>query len=117
MWESKKKLLHTLFYITWDSHRKGHEMKKNTQHIRILIYFETHKFITQLDAYRDLGITKLATRISELKQMGYLFDQEMIEVENRYGETTRVMQYSFVGRMVDLDTFIPAREVLKALAA
>lgn len=112
-----KKLLHKLFYITGDSHRKGHMMKKNTQHIRILMYFETHRFITQADAYRDLGITKLATRISELKQMGYLFEQEMIEVENRYGEITRVMQYSFIGRIDEYNTFTPAIDVLKALAA
>lgn len=110
-----KQSLHTLFYITGDSRKKGANMK-NTQYYKILDFFKTHKYITPMDAFRFLGITKLATRISEMKRMGYLFAQEMIEVANRDGASVRVMQYEFVGR-IDNGEFMPAKEVLERLAA
>ena len=111
----QKQRLHTLFYITGDSRKKGANMK-NTQHYKILDFFKTHKYITPMDAFRHLGITKLATRISEMKRMGYLFAQEMIETVNRDLETVRVMRYEFVGR-IDNGEFVPAKEVLERLAA
>lgn len=110
-----KQSLHTLFYITGDSRKKGANMK-NTQHYKILDFFKTHKYITPMDAFKYLGITKLATRISEMKRMGYLFAQEMIEVANRDGASVRVMRYEFVGR-IDNGEFVPAKEVLERLAA
>ena len=43
---------------------------KETQHDRVLKYMEDFGSITTLDAFRDLGITKLTTRISEMRKMG-----------------------------------------------
>ena len=37
------------------------------QHFSILQYVRTHKYITPMIAFRELGITKLATRISEME--------------------------------------------------
>lgn len=91
-------------------------MKKDTQHIAILKYFRTHRTITPMQAFRDLGITKLATRVSEMKRDGYIFGQEMINVTNRYGETVRVMEYSFKGRLYQ-ETFYTLEEILEGLAA
>ena len=88
----------------------------DTQHILILKYFKTHQRITPMDAYNNLGITKLATRISEMKKNGYLFKQEMIEVKNRYGNKVRVMEYQFVGRLY-MEKFYSADEILNSLAA
>ena len=46
-----------------------------------------------MEAFRDLGITKLATRISEMKRKGYEFEQSFEESRNRYGESVRFMRY------------------------
>ena len=110
-----KQSLHTLFYITGDSRKKGANMK-STQHEEILKYFKSHKTITPMEAFSHLGITKLATRVSEMKRNGYVFKQEMIEVQNRHGATVRVMQYEFMGRISD-GTFLTANEVLESVAA
>lgn len=91
-------------------------MKKDGQHEAILKYFKHHNTITPMQAFRDLGITKLATRISEMKRQGYLFGQEMINVTNRHGEKVRVMEYKLVGRLYQ-ETFISKKEILEGLAA
>lgn len=69
-----------------------------------------------MKAFTDLGITKLATRISEMKRLGYIFKQEMIEVRNRYGDIARVMEYRFVGRLYQ-EKFWTPEEVFEELAA
>lgn len=68
-------------------------MRKKSQQAQIVEYLVVNEWITPLIAFTELGITKLATRISELKRRGFLFDQKMIEVKNRRGETVRVMAY------------------------
>ena len=40
---------------------------------QIIEYLRTHKGITQLEATRSLGCTRLSARIWDLKQMGYEF--------------------------------------------
>lgn len=50
--------------------------------------------ITPMEAFMDLGITKLATRVSEMRRLGFEFDQKMEESTNRYGEIVRYMRYS-----------------------
>lgn len=67
--------------------------KLTPQHKRILNYLMTHKSITPINAFDALGITKLSTRISEMKDLGYIFIQEMDESLNRYGEKCRFMRY------------------------
>lgn len=64
-----------------------------TQGERILNYLDEFESITPLDAFRDLGITKLATRISELKQEGYQFEQKYEKSKNRFGEPVHFMRY------------------------
>lgn len=66
---------------------------KETQHERIKKYIEDFGSITPMQAFSDLGITKLATRISEMTKKGYVVEREMIESANRYGEPTRFMKY------------------------
>ena len=41
-----------------------------TQHQRILQYIDDFGSITPMEAFQDLGITKLATRVSELIRDG-----------------------------------------------
>lgn len=62
---------------------------------RILDYIERFGSITPLEAFRDLGQTKLASRIGEMRELGYVIDGDFELSENRFGETTRYMRYSF----------------------
>lgn len=64
-----------------------------SQYDLILKYLEDFGSISPMEAFRDLGITKLATRISELSRRGYSFDKSMETSKNRYGQDCRFMRY------------------------
>ena len=49
--------------------------------------------ITQLDALRDLGVMRLASRISDLRRMGVAIDSSVERIKNRYGEECRIKKY------------------------
>lgn len=66
-----------------------------TQAERIEAYINRYGSISPMEAFADLGITKLATRVSEMKKDGYVFEQEYIESKNRFGESVYYMRYSF----------------------
>ena len=68
-------------------------MSKATQAERILAYIEEFGSITQMDALRDLGCMRLASRISDLKKKGYHIESELEPVKNRYGETSYIKRY------------------------
>ena len=67
-----------------------------TQGQRIIRYIEDYGSITPYEAFRDLGITKLATRISELISSGMEFNKVIEIGVNRYGEQIRYMRYSLI---------------------
>lgn len=67
---------------------------KPTQNQRILDYIEEFGSITQLDALRDLGVMRLASRVSDLKRQGYPITSEIESVKNRYDENCRIKRYS-----------------------
>lgn len=58
-----------------------------TQCQRVLQYMADFGSITTLQAYNDLGVTRLASRIHDLKRMGYEIKRETASFKNRYGET------------------------------
>lgn len=62
-------------------------MKKVNQCERILFYLRHFSSITQLDAMRDLGIMRLASRVSDLRKQGFDIKSETVAVKNRMGET------------------------------
>lgn len=70
------------------------ENSKPTQAQRVLEYIETFGSITQLEALRDIGVMRLASRISELKKNEHPIKSEVEVVENRYGEPCRIKRYS-----------------------
>lgn len=72
-------------------------MSKATQTERVLDYIEEFGSITQMDALRDLGVMRLASRISDLKKKGYPICSEVEPVKNRYGETSYIKRYSLAG--------------------
>lgn len=65
-----------------------------TRNQRILDYLDAHGSITQLEALKELGIMRLASRMSDLKRQGYEIESKMDVVHNRYGEKCRVKRYS-----------------------
>ena len=70
-----------------------------SQNERVLKYLQTHKRgITQYQALDKLGVMRLASRISDLREMGYPILKTTIEVKNRYDEVCRVAQYRLVER-------------------
>ena len=61
---------------------------------RVLEYIKEFGSITQLDAIRDLGYTRLAPAISEIKQMGYKVRTKREQSKNRRGKTVSYARYS-----------------------
>lgn len=71
----------------------GKGQHKPSQNRRILDYIALHGGITTLDAERDLGVQRLASRITDLKRLGYPIADEWVKVKNRWGEPCRVKRY------------------------
>ena len=67
-----------------------------TQREAIINYITEFGSITPYQAFADLGITKLATRISEMRKDGMRFKIDTVKVKNRYGKTVPYAKYSFV---------------------
>ena len=67
---------------------------RKTQAQRIVEYINEFGSITPMQAFADLGITKLATRISEMQADGMRFDKEIVATKNRFGEKCHYMKYS-----------------------
>jgi hypothetical protein len=65
-----------------------------TQNEEVLEYLKKHKSITQLEALRELGIMRLASRISDLRKEGEPIFKRMIEVRARNGRKAYVAEYS-----------------------
>ena len=72
------------------------KMPKVTQCDRVLIYIRDFGSITALDAMRDLGVMRLAARISDLKRQGYRIDSRSEVVVNRYEERVSIKRYFLV---------------------
>lgn len=68
---------------------------KMTQCERILRHLEDFGSITSLEAIRDYGIYRLASRITDLKKRGYNIVGETKTGNNRYGEPTHWKVYRF----------------------
>lgn len=68
-----------------------------TQHELILEYLRANKSISPYEAFEHLGITKLATRIGELKKTGYVFTDYWAEGVNRFGEDVKYKRYVLLG--------------------
>lgn len=71
---------------------------KPTQNERILDYINRFGSITQLDALQDLGVMRLASRISDLRSLGYPIVSEIETVKNRYGEKCHIKRYKLERR-------------------
>lgn len=72
-------------------------MPKVSQKQRILKYMADFGSITTYDAFKDIGCTKLTTRISELRQESYLIIGTAETSTNRYGEKVTYNRYRLGG--------------------
>ena len=65
-----------------------------TQRQLIAKYIDDFGAITPMDAFIDLGITKLSTRIGEMIKDGEQISKTVVKTRNRYGKHIRYMKYS-----------------------
>lgn len=70
--------------------------EKVSQTTDIIKYIRDNGSITTMDAF-GIGITRLASRVHELREFGIPVEKEMIAVQNRKGETCRVARYTIPG--------------------
>lgn len=67
---------------------------KTSQCDRILNYIQENGSITQMDALREFGCMRLASRISDLKMQGVPIKRTMETSKNRYGEPISYARYT-----------------------
>ncbi len=62
---------------------------------RVLEYIKKHGSITTMDAFMDLGITRLGSRIWDLRHLGHDIHDEYVKGKNRFGEPIYYKKYFF----------------------
>lgn len=70
------------------------ETRPVTQCERILQYIAENGSITQLEALREIGCMRLASRMCDIKKMGYTVVRTMVTDKNRYGEPVSFAKYT-----------------------
>lgn len=83
--------IQTYFNLTDDQYNH-----LTVQHKLILDYIIAFGSISPMEAFSDLGITKLSTRVSEMKVLGIQFSQNYEGRINRFGKKVRFMRYGKV---------------------
>lgn len=73
-------------------------MKKITQEDRVVQYISDFGSITSLEAFKDLGITRLSAKIFNLKAEGYIFEDETCACVNRYGDKVHYKKYKIIDK-------------------
>ena len=69
-----------------------------TQREAVMDYITKYDSITPMEAFQQLGITKLATVVSDMiRHDGAPIEKVPVIVKTRYGKTTRVMSYRLRG--------------------
>lgn len=64
-----------------------------TQCEKILDYMDRFGSISPVEAFSDLGVMRLAARISDIENSGVAIDRQMETAKNRYGEKVHYMRY------------------------
>jgi len=68
--------------------------EKHTHKTRLLEWFKTHNSITSLEAFRELGNTRLAATIFTLIDDGKTIEKETIAAPTRYNTNAYVTKYT-----------------------
>ena len=61
----------------------------------VLDYIREFGSITPLDAFKDLGVTRLSAVVFNLREEGHDIDKSIETGKNRFGNRTRYARYSF----------------------
>ena len=69
------------------------EIKLSKGEQRVFDYMVQFGSITSLEAFVDLGETRLSGRIFELKRKGVNISTQFKKVKNRFGEPRQVKEY------------------------
>ena len=64
-----------------------------TQSERIIKSMNDFGSITTLEAFTELGITRLASRIHDIRRMGIEIESETVKGKNRYDEPVHYSRY------------------------
>lgn len=72
-------------------------MEKLSQCEMIINYIKEFGSITTLQAFNDIGCTRLASRINDLKNQGYRFRDEFVTRKNKYGVKVSYKKYYLEG--------------------
>lgn len=75
-------------------------MSKLTQCERVLRHLEDYGSIDPMEAIQEYGCMRLASRIADLKGMGYDIVSERTKGKNRYGEQTSYCTYRLANKEV-----------------
>ena len=65
---------------------------KNTQVQKIISFMQKNGSITTMEAF-EMGITRLASRIFEIRRMGIDIASETVTAKNRYNEPIHFSRY------------------------
>ena len=65
----------------------------NNQEQRVIKYLTDFGSITALEAMRDLGVMRLASRVCDLRRKGVKIQKQTERIVNRYGERVIVVRY------------------------
>ena len=71
-------------------------MAKSKKEQRLLEYLLAYKSITSMEAIIELGDTRLAETIFEMKKHGYRFETTRETYNNRFGEKCSVARYRLI---------------------
>lgn len=67
-----------------------------TQCDRLIEYMTNNGWVDPMTSWSELGIYRLASRICDIKKMGYKIEKGKKDVINKYGETVTVARYRLV---------------------
>ena len=67
--------------------------EKMTQAQQVVKFMQENGSISTLEAFREFGITRLASRIYELRRAGLEITSETEKSRNRYGEPVHFARY------------------------
>ncbi len=69
-------------------------MKNLSQNDRVIEFFQGGGSLTTLNAWQELGISRLAARVYDLRCMGHKITSTQVPVYNQFDEKCMVAEYT-----------------------
>lgn len=67
--------------------------EKTSQKDDLVNYMRIHGSVTRMEAFSDLGICELASRIGELEKDGHKIEREWVDGRAKNGRSWRIVRY------------------------